>query len=411
MWWIRAPRGAVLLISFLAIPWSSAWASSRQPSLAYGPSHAAAIVHGLVSSITSCAANDQSSAWTFVELQVIDTLAGHLVPAPGQSATRHTVRFKLGEYANGTVGGFAGTPRLVPGDEVVLLLERSGTPGQPALVPINLAGDGLYRIFQLGGGATAVVDGAGLLVLTTASGEPVLGPKIEHGEANFPPGNPVNRPAAVTDILDAQSYSVTFGDAPLRGTWKLAARFSVHNPVQITTGSGTYVPDIDGRCTADLFGAYDGQQLHATGTCLGPYVGDINVDLTGHVVAGRWRGQISVSSDHPQEQQVTFQWASPPIVAADADRLTGTITQILGATPPAPSNLSLIQPIANEIGLIGAWVGGIRPVMTKQAFLDWLQTTAADAGNPGASVDSTPMNAARCNQLIPAKPAIVGGSQ
>lgn len=391
---------------------ASATASSRQPSLSHAARNAAAIVHGTVAEVSSCTARDQTSAWTFVDLNVHETFAGRRSPAPNQPPSRHTVRFRLGRYANGTAGGFAGTPRLTPGEEVVLLLRASGNSGQPAVVPINLAGDGLYRFFDLGNGQTAVVDGAGLLVLTTAAGQPVLGPAIKAGRANFPPANPIDPANAVAEIKERMVDSVKFDETPLIGSWRLATRFSIQDPVEVEDASGRSVPKIAAKCTAHLFGAYDGQVLQASGTCLSPYVGNVKVDLTGRVLQGQWWGEITLASEHPKAQEVVLNWRSALRTSEDADALTGAATKIASATPEIPSNVTLIQAVEDEVGIMGAWVGGVRPAMSKASFLSWLRTTAVQSGDvPEAPVYSTPMNAKRCNERLVARPVLAGGPQ
>jgi len=62
------------------------------------------IVHGTVEAVDSCTASNDNSAWTFVEIDVIQVLRGSILPHPGN----FTVRLPAGEFSDGSFGsGFA----------------------------------------------------------------------------------------------------------------------------------------------------------------------------------------------------------------------------------------------------------------------------------------------------------------
>ena len=332
-----------------------------------------AVALGEIVGVEQCLSDDLGTAWTFVGIDVESVLVGKLSSSGDEPEDRFTIRFKAGEFPDGSVGALHGTPLLSLGETVVVVL-NGGAGGAPTISPLVRGPSGVFRIFEFEPGRSAVIDGQGRALVKWGDGSiPLRGPIFRRGRAFLPLSEPIDYAALAADLTE---YTESIGhfpgvapDGPWMGLFHARAGLTM---------AGQYT---EGRCTGGLRGVHADGVLELSGRCNADFLGVVDVSVVGDYADGLWTGVASASSELPGAGSGTMSWLS------DVENNDAFSTSVFENNSDGEG----------EFHIQAIYAGG-RPLASKGELLSWLQ--GLGELYEGGIVNSVPMSEDACNYEV-----------
>jgi len=258
--------------------------SIAQPTIDDVIEASSVVVHGEVLGLQECLSPDGTDAFTFVTLQVTEVLRGTIQGGPDTL----TVRLPVGSFPDGSYGTVVGYPRFAVEDELVLFLSYPDDGGL-FRYPLVHFWESVYRIFPLGNGHSAVVDGEGQPFLQAQGRYPLRGGRVDAARAMGIWDAPIDAAQATAALLAVDAAATWDGHSVPAGEWSGSLHLRVMDSADLYSGT----------CVAKMRGPLADDQVTLTGRCNAPGVGAMNLVVSGSYAGDKWTGSVSFSPSAP----------------------------------------------------------------------------------------------------------------
>jgi hypothetical protein len=212
-------------------------------------------LHATVISSTNCVVGEDEQAWTYTTVAV-HKFAG-AAPELNESS-EFTIQQRYGTYKNGEIGGFWGSPILLPGDELVVSISANDK-GEQTAMPVH-AEQGVGYRFPASEflDSPLVIDLAGRPIAVGHYGEPYSLPsRIPGLDRRFPAGDGIgpfpDDSETTADWLKARFLPSTSSSSGQRSATRIQIATSDDSCTRTTTTAELTAESI--TCNLSPFGA------------------------------------------------------------------------------------------------------------------------------------------------------------